>query len=307
MPIEDTILIVQNIGGEIGKENIKNYYYDTCAFLSYREVNHRQYSPPSLSNPNHIVNQLIRYICIDDFARFENLLNNIFICKVLRYEIYNKFTYAVCRTRPCVEALYYIKPQAFLLLINALLEKNDNRYYESFIDSMECTNLNADSLFSCTAEMKFEAYEAIFSLKTYAKEIGAEKDKIAIEKSNKLSQINTEKITQCVISLDTKHTDNQSKFRNLKFKCEVLKELLDCNLVDTLAVHRGRYKRIITNIITILFLGAIPNIINCIATCGKDFLFFKQTTSEKSVVDLTHAIGLDDGMLPNQLKKMVYK
>jgi hypothetical protein len=134
----------------------------------------------------------------------------------------------------------------------------------------------------------------------------ASDDKDANAKAAKLSEVNTSLLRSCVEKFNTKVTDYLSKFTNLKLKCEILQELQTHNLNAALAKHRG-YKRLITNFLTILFFGAIPNIINLIATNGRNFLFFKQTTSESRVTDITDAVGVKDRLLPDSLRSLSFK
>ena len=204
--------------------------------------------------------------------------------------------------RPTIKAIYFEKPAAFLLLVNELIKQDQDCYYDAFINCMSKAGLDVDSLFACTAEMKFDAYEAINSLKEYGDALAAKEDKLALNKGNAILQIDFDKLRKTVAELDARHIDYHSQFSNLKLKCEVLNELQDFSLFEGLGVHRNRCKRIITNIITILFMGAIPNIINLIATGGRDFLFFKRTTSEKRFMGVVNAIGVEDQLLPNPFR-----
>ena len=266
------------------KKTIKNYHYDstgkkTC-YLSADE----KFEKPEPSNSGELVEYFIKTIKEDDYNSYFSLLEQGYIYRVLEVEKITQqdaeITYVNCVMREMIEAIYFYNTSGFLRLINALIKKNDVKYFNAFVETItHNTTLDVYGLFYCTPESKFEAYEVLNELKSFSPELKKE-------------------IRDLVIQLEVQAKEPAVLFKNLRIKCQIL-ELLKNKVSLAARLKDDSTKCNAVNLLTILFLAAIPNVINFIATCGNDFLFFNKKTPR----DLVSAIGVGGSMLPHQFRK----
>lgn len=184
--------------------------------------------------------------------------------------------------RPVVEILFQEHPNFLKHLIETLIKKNDESLFKAFEETI---HLDArPKLFGLTEQTKHAAIYQLETLNKYVQSYDWDVDPDGLQKKNIASSICNmlvDKINRACPSDDMYAT----KFTTLKLKLAVVTELHSYD--NLFAIHRG-YKRVLTNLATILFTLGLANIINR-ATTG-NWLFFNKTNTQKIIEKVDHAI-----------------
>ncbi|OGT36945.1 MAG: hypothetical protein A3F11_09215 [Gammaproteobacteria bacterium RIFCSPHIGHO2_12_FULL_37_14] len=238
--------------------------------------------------------KLKQHMTADDDESFKKLLKTKFIYpgKIStdtpdnnphREQAWNKASYETYYTQAIIEALFFEKNLFFAELINLLIEKNSDKFFQALMDSLQDTDLSANQLFAWNESIKSQVLKEIAEMAAHAfKSSLDQKYPQKGESAWKLATQLREALQSKSVSEATEENNLFKKFEILNFKLDIIKNLHSQD--NIFAIRRG-YKRLL-NIPAILFV--FPIILHRKITGA--WLFFNQTKTEEQVDNIQAAI-----------------
>jgi len=186
------------------------------------------------------------------------------------------FEYRYYSARPMIEALFYEHNKLFRDLVELLAESDNALLHHAFIRSFNKTDVSTDIFVPWDQNVKCNVKAGIKEIKNYGEflhKAGISRGSYALQLANDLRErMNT------LPDSENTYTD-KVKWLDFKYKFVTSLHSQDSHFVT----HRG-WKRIISNIASIIFSAGILNLINFCAT--GNFFFFNKTTTLQLVYDV---------------------
>lgn len=199
-------------------------------------------------------------------------------------------TYQVC---PIIEALFFEHKKEFKALIEFLLKKNDQAFYQAFTKSVEASDLRYEQLFRWNKEKQGAVVAQLDQLQAHGRALARSKNPAAKARGAEVGIFEAklrEKISAQPIDESTDaptEVDHKAQLEKLKFKLE-LYETLD-EQSKAFSSHRdGGLKKILVNLCSIIFTVGIANLCN-LAVSGS-FFFQPKTQTQEDIEAIREAI-----------------
>lgn len=243
-----------------------------------------------------IQNRLNAYIKEDDSANLKRLLQLDYIYPGVidrqsdgdndhsRGE-WDHTLYEVYWTRPILEALFVEKKIHLTAIIKSIILQDNPDIYAAFMESLQGTDIPARQVFAWDEAMKKNTIDQLNMLKQYGSRL-SEKDTYSMDKRKESLTIAEQLIDKIKDYQCAPASEQKALFKNLEFKLSVMSLLQSRD--KTFEKHRG-YKRIITNVLTILFTGGLANFMNRMVT--GNWMFFNKTTTQEKITNIQSAVG----------------
>ncbi|WP_382342138.1 hypothetical protein [Legionella dresdenensis] len=284
------------------------HYYNQCGQVKViDEYNHSISTAPEgfikgvqLSNISFLKQQLNNAIKARDVEEFKALLQTDFIYRIISkydddlWSVTHVDQGRVCEVRSNIEALLLGDLNFFLHMLNELLQSADESFYQALIESLQKADLSK-TLLLWDNKLKTQLIRQINELERYGEKL-KQKVKYAPDKISRTK-------SECAINIakdllkkvQVQPADNEPQANDLKKQVDILQfklQLLqDLHRHDKdFAIHRG-WKRMISNLCSLLLTGGIANLINYALT--ENFLFFNHTSTQHKVEKIQNEIGLD--------------
>jgi hypothetical protein len=188
---------------------------------------------------------------------------------------------------PIIEALFFEHKKEFKALIEFLLEKNDQAFYQAFMDSVDVSDLRYEKLF-CWDKEKSEAVTAqLEQLEAHGRALAGSKSHAAKERGDAVTTFVTsfrKRITTQPIDKPADRVapvDYKAQLETLKFKLG-LYETLDEQSKKFSSHRDGGVKTVLVNLCSLIFTAGLANLCN-LALNGS--LFFQPKTQTQEDIE----------------------
>ncbi len=283
-------------------------------FVDFRDESRNYYreTPVTASNQDTILHSLTQAIEQNDSKQFKELLlssfiypgdgsvdeNGLFGGKAHRYVTYpyghsytggnhtRRWGYEYYSVRPVVETLFFDFNALFRSLVAKVAQSSNSEIHAAFVESFKVHEVPSEILSAWDEDHCAQIRSAVSAISEYGRRKSSDEQKTArVGHAQQLAVLLTTHLERLPARANS--PTSQVKWLDFKFKF-----IADLHSKDVYFANHLGWKRLVTNLATLIFSAGILNLINL--ACTGNFLFFKQTKTQSMVSDMDIQVHPED-------------